>query len=70
MAAKGGGDGGVGMTPDEKHRDQPLSAPGAVEGDAAPRIEVTRDDDSTLIGAASDAETRPGSAFEPVDGDR
>jgi len=58
------------MTPDEKRRDQLLSAPGAVESDAAPRIEVSRHDGITRIDIAPDAEVRPGNPYEPVEDDR
>ena len=58
------------MTPEEKRRDQLLSAPGAVEGDAAPRIEVSEHDGITRIDIAPDAELRPGNPYEPVQDDR
>jgi len=58
------------MTPDEKRRDQLLSAPGAVESDAAPRIEVSEHDGITRIVIAPDAQVRPGNPYEPVQDDR
>jgi hypothetical protein len=54
------------MTPEQKRRDQLLSAPGAVESDAAPRIEVSRHDGLTRIDIAPSAEVRPGNPYEPV----
>ena len=48
------------MTEDEKRRDQLLAAPGAVEADAAPRIDVTHHDGVTRIDIRDDAEIRPG----------
>lgn len=51
----------TGMTDDEKRRDQLLAAPGAVEEDAAPRIDVTdRGDGITRIDIRDDAAVRPG----------
>lgn len=58
------------MTDDEKRRDQLLSAPGAVESDAAPRIEVSEHDGVTRIDIADDAEVRPGNPYEPVEEDQ
>lgn len=54
---------GVDMTPEEKRRDQLLSAPDAVESDADPRIEVSQHNGNTRIDIADDAAVRPG----PVD---
>lgn len=48
------------MTPDEKRRDQLLSAPNAEESDADPRIEVTEHDGVKRIDILPDAEVRPG----------
>lgn len=61
--------GTTGMTDDEKRRDQLLAAPGAVEEDAAPRIEVTdRGDGITRIDIRDDAAVRPGDPTkEPED---
>lgn len=58
------------MTHDEKRRDQLLSAPGAVESDAAPRIEVSEHDGITRIDIAPDAKVRPGNPYDPVDEDQ
>jgi hypothetical protein len=59
------------MTADEKRRDQLLAAPGAVESDADPRIEVTEHDGVTRIDIAPDAAVRPGNPYEnPTEGDR
>ena len=59
------------MTPEEKRRDQLLSAPDAVESDADPRIEVTEHDGVTRIDIAPDAEVRPGNPYEePAEGSR
>ena len=59
------------MTPEEKRRDQLLSAPGAVESDADPRIEVTEHDGVTRIDIAPDAAMRPGNPYEePGEADR
>ena len=58
------------MTDDEKRRDQLLSAPGAVESDAAPRIEVSQHDGVTRIDIADDAQVRPGNPYEPVEDDQ
>ena len=56
------------MTADEKRRDQLLAAPGAVESDADPRIEVTEHDGVTRIDIAPDAAVRPGNPYEePAD---
>ena len=52
------------MTPEEKRRDQLLSAPGAVESDADPRIEVTEHDGVTRIDIAPDAAVRPGNPYD------
>lgn len=52
------------MTPEEKRRDQLLAAPGAVESDADPRIEVTEHDGVTRIDIAPDAAVRPGNPYE------
>jgi len=59
----------TGMTDDEKRRDQLLAAPGAVEDDAAPRIDVTdRGDGITRIDIRDDAAVRPGDPTkEPED---
>ena len=57
----------TGMTPEEKRRDQLLSAPGAVESDADPRIEVSEHDVNTRIDIAPDAAVRPGNPFEDPD---
>ena len=59
----------TGMTPEEKRRDQLLSAPGAVESDADPRIEVSEHDGNTRIDIASDAAVRPGNPYEEPDAD-
>lgn len=56
------------MTPEEKRRDQLLSAPGAVESDADPRIEVTEHDGVTRIDIAPDAAVRPGNPYEEPGG--
>ncbi len=56
------------MTPEEKRRDQLLAAPGAVESDADPRIEVSEHDGNTRIDIAPDAAVRPGNPYaEPGD---
>ncbi|HET8928422.1 MAG TPA: hypothetical protein VFN24_11440 [Microbacterium sp.] len=52
--------GGTGMTAEEKRRDQLTAAPGAVESDADPRIEVTRRVGVTRIDIREDADVRPG----------
>jgi len=57
------------MTPEEKRRDQLLAAPGAVESDAAPRIEVSEHDGVTRIDIAPDTPVRPGNPYEHVEGD-
>jgi hypothetical protein len=59
----------TGMTDDEKRRDQLLAAPGAVEEDAAPRIDVTdRGGGITRIDIRDDAAVRPGDpTTEPED---
>lgn len=54
----------TGMTDDEKRRDQLLSAPGAVESDADPRIDVSEHDGNTRIDIAADAQVRPGNPYE------
>ena len=56
-----------GMTDDEKRRDQLLAAPGAVESDADPRIEVTEHDGVTRIDIAADAAVRPGNPYDDPD---
>ena len=53
------------MTHEEKRRDQLLAAPGAVESDADPRIEVSEHDGNTRIDIAPDAAVRPGDPTEP-----
>ena len=58
------------MTPEEKRRDQLLAAPGAVESDAAPRIEVSEHDGVTRIDIAADTLVRPGNPYEQVESDR
>ncbi|WP_141929930.1 hypothetical protein [Microbacterium sp. SLBN-146] len=59
------------MTADEKRRDQLLAAPGAVESDADPRIEVSEHDGVTRIDIAADAPVRPGNPYDaPTEGDR
>jgi hypothetical protein len=50
----------TGMTEHEKRRDQLLTAPNAVEEDAAPRIDVTERDGVTRIDIRDDAQVRPG----------
>ncbi|MCP2635732.1 hypothetical protein K0817_004025 [Microbacterium sp. HD4P20] len=50
----------TGMTHDEKRRDQLLAAPGAVESDADPRIDVTHRPGVTRIDIRDDADVRPG----------
>jgi hypothetical protein len=70
MDANGAGEGQDEMTPDEKRRDQLLSAPGAVERDAATRIEVSEHHGVTRVDIAADAEVRPGNPYEPVEDDR
>ena len=50
----------TGMTDDEKRRDQLLAAPGAVESDADPRIEVSEHNGNTRIDIAPGAAVRPG----------
>jgi hypothetical protein len=52
------------MTDDEKRRDQLLAAPDAQEADAAPRIDVTRQDGVTRIDIRDDAPVRPGNPEE------
>ncbi|MET0828747.1 MAG: hypothetical protein ABWY26_04445 [Microbacterium sp.] len=52
------------MTDEEKRRDQLLAAPGAVESDADPRIEVTEHDGVKRIDIAPDAAVRPGNPYE------
>ena len=59
----------TGMTDDEKRRDQLLAAPGAVEEDAAPRIDVTdRGDGVTRIDIRDDAAVRPGDPTKDPEG--
>jgi hypothetical protein len=58
------------MTPAEKRRDQLLSAPGAVESDAAPRIEVSEHDGVTRIDIAANAQVRPGDPYQEPESDR
>lgn len=48
------------MTREEKRRDQLLAAPGSVEADTAPRIEVSEHDGNTRIDIAETAAVRPG----------
>jgi hypothetical protein len=55
------------MTPEEKRRDQLLSAPNAVESDADPRIEVSEHDGVTRIDISPDAAVRPGNPYEEHD---
>ena len=56
------------MTDEEKRRDQLLAAPGAVESDADPRIEVTTHDGVKRIDILPDAQVRPGNPYEkPTD---
>lgn len=58
------------MSDEEKRRDQLLSAPNAVEADAAPRIDVTHRDGVTRIDIRDDAPVRPGNPEEtPASGD-
>ena len=52
------------MTDEQKRRDQLLAAPGAVESDADPRIEVTEHDGVKRIDIAPDAAVRPGNPYE------
>jgi hypothetical protein len=52
------------MTPEQKRRDQLLAAPGAVESDADPRIEVSEHNGNTRIDIAPDAAVRPGNPYE------
>lgn len=52
------------MTDDQKRRDQLLAAPGSVESDADPRIEVTEHDGVRRIDIAPDAAVRPGNPYE------
>lgn len=54
----------TGMTHEEKRRDQLLSAPDAVEEDAAPRIDVSHHDGVTRIDIREDAPVRPGNPYE------
>ncbi len=59
------------MTPQQKRRDQLLSAPAAVESDADPRIEVSEHDGVTRIDISPDAEVRPGNPYdEPSEDER
>ena len=55
---------GTGMSAEEKRRDQLTAAPGAVESDADPRIDVTRRDGVTRIDIRDDADVRPGDPTE------
>ncbi|MFS0732573.1 hypothetical protein ABC304_11280 [Microbacterium sp. 1P10UB] len=48
------------MDDEAKRRDQLLAAPGAVEADAAPRIDVSHRDGVTRIDVRDDAAVRPG----------
>jgi hypothetical protein len=49
------------MSPEDKRHDQLTTAPNAVESDAAPRINVTTQDDGvTRIDWRDDAPVRPG----------
>ena len=61
------------MTDEEKRRDQLLAAPGSVESDADPRIEVTEHDGVKRIDIAPDAAVRPGNPYaepgDPADAD-
>jgi hypothetical protein len=57
------------MTDEEKRRDQLLAAPGAVESDAAPRIEVSEHNGNTRIDIAADATVRPGDPTKDPDDD-
>ena len=57
------------MTPEEKRRDQLLAAPGAVESDADPRIEVSEHDGNTRIDIAPDAAVRPGNPYDDTTDD-
>ena len=57
------------MTREEKRRDQLLAAPGAVEADAAPRIEVSEHDGNTRIDIADTAAVRPGPPPTPAEDD-
>ena len=50
----------IGMTDEEKRRDQLTSAPDAVESDADPRIDVTHREGVTRIDIRDDADVRPG----------
>ena len=59
----------TGMTDEEKRRDQLLAAPGAVESDADPRIEVSEHNGNTRIDIAPDASVRPGDPNKDPDED-
>ena len=59
----------TGMTDEEKRRDQLLAAPGAVESDADPRIEVSEHNGNTRIDIAPDASVRPGDPTKDPDDD-
>ncbi|MFB8386265.1 hypothetical protein ACFC3F_03885 [Microbacterium sp. NPDC055910] len=60
---------GIGMTDEEKRRDQLLSAPDAVEEDAAPRIDVTHREGVTRIDVRDDAPVRPGNPYDDPEDD-
>ncbi|MET0781789.1 MAG: hypothetical protein ABWZ16_09735 [Microbacterium sp.] len=57
------------MTDEDKRRDQLLAAPGAVESDADPRIEVSEHNGNTRIDIAPDASVRPGDPTKDPDED-
>ena len=59
----------TGMTDEQKRRDQLLAAPGAVESDADPRIEVSEHNGNTRIDIAPDASVRPGDPTKDPDDD-
>jgi hypothetical protein len=59
----------TGMTDEEKRRDQLLAAPGAVESDADPRIEVSEHNGNTRIDIAPDAAVRPGDPYADPEAD-
>ena len=54
----------TGMTDEEKRRDQLLAAPGAVESDADPRIEVSEHNGNTRIDIAPDAVSASGRSHQ------
>jgi hypothetical protein len=58
----------TGMTHEEKRRDQLLAAPGAVESDADPRIDVTHRPGVTRIDIRDDADVRPGDPTKDPEG--